>query len=129
MTMQRNSWKLLLTLIANLFFTVSVHAENGDAALAIVQSAAASGSPVERITVVGKQIQNIFGSVYNMLFTIGVCIAATGMIIAFVEIGLSKNGRLRESAKWKLVGIAVALILIGGATTFVNLFISYVFRN
>ena len=47
MTMQRNSWKLLLTLIANLFFTVSVHAENGDAALAIVQSAAASGSPVE----------------------------------------------------------------------------------
>ena len=58
-----------------------------------------------------------------MLFTIGVCIAATGMIIAFVEIGLSKNGRLRESAKWKLVGIAVALILIGGATTFVNLFI------
>ncbi len=123
MTMQRNSWKLLLTLIANLFFTVSVHAENGDAALAIVQSAAASGSPVERITVVGKQIQNIFGSVYNMLFTIGVCIAATGMIIAFVEIGLSKNGRLRESAKWKLVGIAVALILIGGATTFVNLFI------
>ena len=123
MTMQRNSWKLLLTLIANLFFTVSVHAENGDAALAIVQSAAASGSPVERITVVGKQIQNIFGSVYNMLFTIGVCIAATGMIIAFVEIGLSKNGRLRESAKWKLVGIAVALILIGGATTFVILFI------
>ena len=123
MTMQRNSWKLLLTLIANLFFTVSVHAENGDAALAIVQSAAASGPPVERITVVGKQIQNIFGSVYNMLFTIGVCIAATGMIIAFVEIGLSKNGRLRESAKWKLVGIAVALILIGGATTFVNLFI------
>lgn len=123
MTMQRNSWKLLLTLISNLFFTVSVHAENGDAALAIVQSAAASGSPVERITVVGKQIQNIFGSVYNMLFTIGVCIAATGMIIAFVEIGLSKNGRLRESAKWKLVGIAVALILIGGATTFVNLFI------
>lgn len=123
MTMQRNSWKLLLTLIANLFFTVSVHAENGDAALAIVQSAAASGSPVERITVVGKQIQNIFGSVYNMLFTIGVCIAATGMIVAFVEIGLSKNGRLRESAKWKLVGIAVALILIGGATTFVNLFI------
>lgn len=123
MTMQRNSWKLLLTLIANLFFTVSVHAENGDAALAIVKSAAASGSPVERVTVVGKQIQNIFGSVYNMLFTIGVCIAATGMIIAFVEIGLSKNGRLRESAKWKLVGIAVALILIGGATTFVNLFI------
>ena len=86
MTMQRNSWKLLLTLIANLFFTVSAHAENGDAALAIVQSAAASGSPVEKITVVGKQIQNIFGSVYNMLFTIGVCIAATGMIIAFVEI-------------------------------------------
>ena len=123
MTMQRNSCKLLLSLRANLFFTVSVHAENGDAALAIVQSAAASGSPVERITVVGKQIQNIFGSVYNMLFTIGVCIAATGMIIAFVEIGLSKNGRLRESAKWKLVGIAVALILIGGATTFVNLFI------
>lgn len=123
MTMQRNSWKLLLTLIANLFFTVSAHAENGDAALAIVQSAAASGSPVEKITVVGKQIQNIFGSVYNMLFTIGVCIAATGMIIAFVEIGLSKNVRLRESAKWKLVGIAAALILIGGATTFVNLFI------
>ena len=92
MTMQRNSWKLLLTLIANLFFTVSVHAENGDAALAIVQSAAASGSPVERITVVGKQIQNIFGSVYNMLFTIGVCIAATGMIIALLKLDCRKMG-------------------------------------
>lgn len=123
MILRRNSWKLPITLIANLLFTVSVHAENGDAALAIVQSAAASGEPVERITVVGTQIQHIFGSVYKMLFTIGVCIAATGMIIAFTEIGLSKKGRLRESAKWKLVGIAAALILIGGATTFVNLFI------
>lgn len=123
MIMRRNSWKLPIALIANLFFTVPVHAENGDAALAIVQSAAASGAPVNRITAVGQQIQHIFGSVYNMLFTIGVCIAAIGMVIAFAEIGLSKKGRLRESAKWKLVGIAAALILIGGATTFVNLFI------
>ena len=100
----------------------NVYAGEGDQALSIVRSSS-SGTVGQRVAAVGKQIEQIFGSVYNMLATVGVCIAVVGLIIAFVELGLSKQGRLRETAKWKLVGIAGALILIGGATTFVNLFL------
>ena len=126
-----NSKKMPVILLMSLIFTVPVYAteggvEDGDMALRIVRNVTAFNKTAGKVQAIGKQIEGIFGSVYKMLFTIGVCIAATGMIIAFVEIGLSKKGRLRESAKWKLVGIAAALILIGGATTFVNLFIQLV---
>lgn len=113
----------LMALIS--FFVIcaqNVYAGEGDQALSIVHSSS-SGSVGKRVTAVGNQIEKIFGSIYNMLSTVGVCIAVVGLIIAFVELGLSKQGRLRETAKWKMVGIAGALILIGGATTFVNLFL------
>lgn len=118
---------LFPALMALIFFFVmcaqNVYAAGeGDQALSIVRSSS-SGSVGKRVTAVGNQIEKIFGSIYNMLSTVGVCIAVVGLIIAFVELGLSKQGRLRETAKWKMVGIAGALILIGGATTFVNLFL------
>ena len=100
----------------------NVYAGEVDQALSIVRSSS-SGTVGQRVAAVGKQIEQIFGSVYNMLATVGVCIAVEGLLIAFVELGLSKQGRLRETAKWILVGIAGGLILIGGATTFVNLFL------
>lgn len=117
---------LFPALMALIFFFVicaqNVYAGEGDQALSIVHSSS-SGSVGKRVTTVGNKIEKIFGSIYNMLSTVGVCIAVVGLIIAFVELGLSKQGRLRETAKWKMVGIAGALILIGGATTFVNLFL------
>ena len=106
-----------------LLFPLPVSAEDGDSALSIVQAAASSNSAAPKVFAIGKQIEQLFGSVYNLLVTVGVCLALIGMILSFVEIGLSRNGCLRDRAKWKLVGIAGALILIGGATAIVNLFL------
>lgn len=101
-------------------FSASAYAEDGDTALAIVQSATNSNAKVDAA---GNVILSVFGSIYMALFTAGVCIAVIGMIIAFVEIGLVHAGRLRDMAKGRLMNASIALVLIGGAIAIVNLFL------
>lgn len=52
--------------------------EDGDMALRIVRNVTAFNETAGKVQAIGKQIEGIFGSVYNMLLTIGVCIAAIG---------------------------------------------------
>lgn len=98
-----------------------VFADEGDAALSAVKNAT---SPVtDKVEKVGKGIEGIYGSLYVLLMRVGILICLIGMILAFLCLGLSSRGYLHEAAKMKLAAIAVAVLLIGGATTFVTIFL------
>lgn len=115
----KHFYKMLSAPALYVLFSAPVLAGEGDDALSQINALGENTAVVNA----GSKIYGIFGSIYSLLCTVGVCTAVIGMIVGFVGMALAGSGRIAEQAKQRVFISAIALILIGGSVALVNLFL------